>query len=78
MKIIDANIVLWYLLKDNIKQFNKAVSIIDNHVVLHTTEVITEIVYVFEKVYEVLKHQIGSVLIEFFQTKQKLCKIKKL
>jgi len=68
MKIIDANIVLRYLLRDNQLLFEKAVYIIENNEVLLTNVIIAEIVYVLEKVYKVHKNEISSVLTEFFRS----------
>ncbi|MCB0749065.1 MAG: PIN domain-containing protein [Ignavibacteriae bacterium] len=68
MKIIDANIVLRYLLKDDKKLFAKAVEIIENGDVFITNEIIAEIVYVLEKVYIVPKLEISEVLTSFFSS----------
>ena len=67
MKIIDANIVLRYLLKDDSVLFIKSVRIIENDKAFLTTEIIAEIVYVLEKVYRVPKIEIKNVLINFLQ-----------
>jgi len=66
MKIIDANIVLRYLLKDEEKSFLKASQVIEsNDEVRLTNEIIAEIVYVLEKVYSVPKIEIVDVLSAF-------------
>jgi predicted nucleic-acid-binding protein len=64
MKIIDANIVLRYLLQDNIDLSNKAKEIIEDNNIFIPTEVITEIVYVLEKVYSVNRKEINKILSE--------------
>ena len=62
MKIIDANIVLRYLLQDNINLSNKAKEIIEDNNIFVPTEVIAEIVYVLEKVYSVNRKEINKIL----------------
>lgn len=62
MKIIDANIVLRYLLKDNTTLFNKAVKIIEGNNLYIPNEIIAEIVYVLEKVYLIPKNEIKRSL----------------
>jgi predicted nucleic-acid-binding protein len=64
MKIIDANIVLRYLLQDNIDLSNKAKEIIEDNNIFIPTEVIAEIVYVLEKVYSVNRKEINKILSE--------------
>jgi predicted nucleic-acid-binding protein len=66
MRIIDANIALRYLLKDDEQSFLKALQIIENYDVCITNEIIAEIVYVLEKVYSVPKVEIADVLSLFF------------
>lgn len=62
MKIIDANIVLRYLLQDNIDLSNNAKEIIEDNNIFIPTEVIAEIVYVLEKVYSVNRKEINKIL----------------
>lgn len=52
MKIIDANIILRYLLKDNLELHQKSIDIIENQQLFLPNEIIAEIVYVLEKVYK--------------------------
>jgi len=63
MKIIDANIVLRYLLKDNEDQFLMAEAIIENEEVFVPNEIVAEIVYVLEKVYKIKRREIKESLI---------------
>lgn len=58
MKIVDANIILRYLLNDTEELAEKAADIIENNKVLVPNEVIAEIVYVLEKVYKVKNDEI--------------------
>ncbi len=67
MKIADANIVLRYLLNDHEELSEKATVIIENNEVLLPNEVIAEIVYVLEKVYEVKNEEISDILLELFK-----------
>ena len=66
MKIIDANIVLRYLLRDNIEQHKKAVVIIESNRLFIPNEIAAEIVYVLERVYEIPKKEIKEVLTLLF------------
>lgn len=66
MKIVDANIVLRYLLNDVEDLSEEAADLLENNEVLVLNEVIAEIVYVLEKVYKVEKREISSTLIQLF------------
>ncbi|AGL02516.1 PIN domain-containing protein [Desulfoscipio gibsoniae] len=67
MKIVDANIVLRYLLNDSDDLSEKAAEILENNMVFLPNEVIAEIVYVLEKLYKVERRKITSVLLELFE-----------
>ena len=69
MKIVDANIVLRYLLNDTKDLADKATEILENNVVFIPNEVMAEIVYVLEKVYKVERKDIYSSLIELLEYK---------
>lgn len=60
MKIVDANIVLRYLLNDVKDLADRAALIIENDEVIIPVEIIAEIVYVLEKVYKVGRADIFS------------------
>lgn len=64
MEIIDANIVLRYLLKDHKSFYPKSKQIIEKNDVHILTEVMAEIVYVLEKVYKVPRNNISEALSE--------------
>lgn len=64
MEIVDANVVLRYLLKDHEKFYSVSKQIIEQKEVYLPTEVLAEIVYVLEKVYEVPKTEISTALSE--------------
>lgn len=66
MKIVDANIILRYLLNDTEDLSAKAADLLENNVVMVPNEVVAEIVYVLEKVYKVKNAEISSSLMELF------------
>ncbi len=68
MEIVDANIVLRYLLHDNEALSVEATRILENREVVLLTEVCAEIIYVLEKVYKGPRHLINnsiSTILEF-------------
>lgn len=67
MRIVDANIVLRYLLNDSDELTEKATEIIENSDIFVPNEVIAEVVYVLEKVYEVSNIEISTTLKELFR-----------
>ena len=71
MQIVDANIILRYLLKDNEVLYEKAKIILEQQDIFVPYEVVAEIIYVLEKVYDVAKGEISS-------TVDKLCRYKNL
>jgi len=62
MQIIDANILLRYLLSDHDELSPKAEEIIDNNNIHLPIEVLCEVVYVLEKVYKVDRTEISMEL----------------
>jgi len=66
MKIVDANIVLRYLLNDTDDLSERASELLENNIVLVPNEVIAEIVYVLEKVYKIDNYKISNTLNELF------------
>ena len=68
MEIVDANIVLRYLLNDHETFSVEAGKIIENRQIQLPTEVCAEVVYVLQKVYEVPRQNINnsiSLLLEY-------------
>ena len=68
MEIVDANIVLRYLLNDNEIFSAEAVKIIENRQIQFPNEVCAEVVYVLQKVYDVPRLNINnsiSVLLDY-------------
>lgn len=66
MEIVDANIVLRYLLNDHERFYPRSKKIIEQKELYIPTEVIAEIVYVLEKVYEVPRNKISESLTVLF------------
>ncbi len=62
MEIVDANILLRYLLKDHDKMHMVAKSIIEHRKVFIPNEVIAETVYVLEKVYDIPRSKIQTAI----------------
>ncbi len=67
MRIVDANVILRYLLQDNEKYSPQAIEIIDNSEVYTTTEVIAEVIYVLIKVYELPRNSVAQKLLLLFE-----------
>lgn len=65
MKILDANMILRYMLNDNITMANEVDKIIENYEVLILPEVVSEVVYVANKVYKLERTKIVSDLLDF-------------
>lgn len=62
MNIVDANVILRYLLQDAIQFLDQARDKIENQNIFIPNEVIAEVVYVLEKVYKVERLQISDNL----------------
>jgi len=67
MKIIDANVVLRYLLEDIPNLFIQSKGLIENDAIYLPFEVLSEIVYVLEKVYTVSREEISGSLINLLK-----------
>ncbi|MBA7557048.1 hypothetical protein ES705_49777 [subsurface metagenome] len=67
MKIIDANVVLRYLLEDIPNLFIQSQGLIENDAIYLPFEVLSEIVYVLEKVYTVERKEISRSLINLLK-----------
>ncbi len=74
MEIVDANIVLRYLLGDNPEMQKDACRVIDNQIVLLLDEVLAEVVYVLEKVYQVNRKDISHTLIQLIKLPGMICR----
>lgn len=75
MGLVDANVVLRYLLDDHAELSPKAADIIERHSVTLPVEVGCEVVYVLQKVYAVerkeIQQQLGDLLNEELVTMDK-------
>ena len=68
MLIVDANIVLRYLLLDNEELSEKATEIIENNKIFLPFEVVAEVVYVLEKVYQIERYEICRSIKELLKS----------
>lgn len=68
MLIVDANIILRYLLFDNEELAKKAAEIIENNKIFLPFEVMAEVVYVLEKVYKIERAEICRSLKELLKS----------
>jgi predicted nucleic-acid-binding protein len=64
MNIVDANIILRYLLNDESELAERATVILENNSVHIPNEVLVEVVYVLEKVYKVERSAIYDAIME--------------
>ena len=75
MSLVDANVVLRYLLDDHVDLSANAQEILEQHVVTPPMEVACEVVYVLQKVYAVeraeIQHQLERLLAETSVTMEK-------
>ncbi len=67
MLIVDANVILRYLLDDHPKFSAKATEIIANNDIFMPYEVLCEVVYVLQKVYQVKKEEIQFTICDLIQ-----------
>ena len=67
MQIVDANIILRYILDDNETLSLKSRRIIDENVVEVPIEVLCEVVFVLSSVYKVERDRISLELLAFFE-----------
>jgi len=72
--VVDANVILRYLLEDNELFFEKSKILFDKALkgeieIIVKQIILAEVVYVLEKVYKVSKEEISEVLIEFLLSK---------
>ncbi len=67
MNIVDANVVLRYLLNDVEELVARAAHILESKVVYIPNEVLAEVVYVLEKVYRIERTEICSSLLTLIE-----------
>lgn len=68
MKILDANMILRYLINDNIEMADYVENLIETTEVLILPEVIAEVVYVMTRVYKLERSNTANGIIEFLET----------
>ncbi len=68
MQLIDANIILRFILNDDDLLSKKAMEIIENNYLFCPTEVICEIVFVLQKVYKIPRKNIQKALVILFDS----------
>lgn len=68
MRILDTNMILRYLLNDNIEMADEVEKIIKEHEVLVLPEVAAEVIYVAVKVYKLSRSQIVSGFVDLLDT----------
>ena len=64
MNIVDANVILRYLLNDIKDLAEKAAQLLESEEVYIPNEITAEVVYVLEKVYKVEREDIASAITE--------------
>ena len=70
MKLLDANMILRYLLNDNEEMASEAETIISEGSVQVTIEVMAEVVYVLKGVYYIERDKIKNSLLDFLSEVQ--------
>lgn len=69
--VLDANIVLRYLLNDHEQLSERAARLIESgQFLVVRTEIVCEVVYVLQKVYSVTRNEISEILGEFLKGEQ--------
>lgn len=65
IKILDTNMILRFLMRDNPEMAAKSLEIIKNYNVFVTPEVVAEVVFVMQKVYKATREDIYNMIISF-------------
>lgn len=65
IKILDTNMILRFLMRDNIEMADKSLEIIKNDNVFVTPEVVAEVVFVMQKVYKATREDIYDMITSF-------------
>ena len=65
MLLVDANVILRFLLRDDVEMSKQAKKVICEHKICLRHEVIAEVVYVLQKVYGLPREEISEVLMCF-------------
>lgn len=70
MVILDANMILRYLLNDNVQMAEQAERYLEEDTAFVTIEVIAEVVYVLKGVYDLERREISGILTDFMNMAQ--------
>lgn len=65
IKILDTNMILRFLMRDNEEMADKSLEIIKNYNVFVTPEVVAEVVFVMQKVYKATREDIYNMVMSF-------------
>ena len=68
MQLVDANVILRFVLNDNKELTQKAIDIMENNSLFCPFEVICEVVFVLQKVYDTSRQDIENALITLFNS----------
>lgn len=69
MKILDANFILRFILRDNDVMAKEAAEIIINNECFVTTEIVAEVVYALSKIYKISREDTAAELTKFCNLK---------
>jgi len=67
MKILDANMVLRFLVRDNEEMAKKVIELLDTEHCLFTNEVAAEVVYVLGGIYKMNRADISKAMLTFLE-----------
>lgn len=70
MVMLDANVILRYLLNDNEEMASEAEKVIKGHTALVTIEVVAEVIYVLKRVYAIDREEIKESVLGFLSEVQ--------
>lgn len=70
MVMLDANVILRYLLNDNEEMASEAEKVIKSHTALVTIEVVAEVIYVLKRVYAIDREEIKESVLGFLSEVQ--------
>lgn len=65
IRILDTNMILRFLMRDNEEMAVKSLEIIKNDTVFVTSEVVAEVVFVMQKVYKATREDVYNIVMSF-------------
>ena len=69
IQLIDTNIILRFFLKDNLELWEKATQVISAEEILILDSVMAEVIYVLQKLYNIPREKISSLLLSLCNLK---------